>query len=48
MVKKENEDFRKVFIVGQGPGGISSAENLRKVGYTGDIFVISEENSFPI
>ena len=48
VVKKNYNDFRKIAIVGSGPAGIASAENLRKIGYEGQILLFTKETSAPV
>lgn len=48
VTKKNPNDFRKIAIIGSGPAGIASAENLRKIGYEGQILVFTKETSAPV
>lgn len=41
-------DFRKVVIIGNGEAGVSCAETLRQMDYTGDITIISDSLYFPV
>lgn len=47
MVKPDPSDKRNFVIIGGGPSGLSAAETLRQVGYTGKITIISAEKNLP-
>ncbi len=39
---QSTDDVRKVIIIGSGPAGMSAAENLRKLGFSGSIDIFTK------
>jgi len=47
MAQRDPTNPLRYVILGGGPAGLSCAENLRAAGFTGEIVVVSRENSLP-
>ena len=47
MAKRDLNNTKKYVIIGGGAAALSAAETLRQSGYTGEITIISEENTLP-
>lgn len=47
MSKRDPNNKEKFVIIGGGPAGLNCAETLRQSNFTGEILIISNENTVP-